>query len=130
MPIYEGPTIDEAISKGLHALGMPKEEVDIEILADAKKGFLGMGKKDAKVSIEPTKNDISEEPVESVGVPVKKVVEEENTPLSDSEELSETTNQLVDLDAEEAIKELALYLTDITKGMGVPALVKIQHESN
>lgn len=130
MPIYEGPTIDEAISKGLHALGMPKEEVDIEILADAKKGFLGMGKKDAKVSIEPTKNDISEEPVESVEVPVKKVVEEENTTSSDSEELSETTNQLVDLDAEEAIKELALYLTDITKGMGVPALVKIQHESN
>lgn len=39
MPIYEGPTIDEAISKGLHALGMPKEEVDIEILADAKKDF-------------------------------------------------------------------------------------------
>lgn len=45
MPVYEGPTIDEAISKGLHALGLKKEAVDIEILADAKKGFLGMGKK-------------------------------------------------------------------------------------
>lgn len=45
MPVYEGPSIDEAISKGLHALGLKKEAVDIEILSDAKKGFLGMGKK-------------------------------------------------------------------------------------
>ena len=42
MPVYEGPSIDEAISKGLHALGLKKEAVDIEILSDAKKGFLGM----------------------------------------------------------------------------------------
>lgn len=45
MPVYEGPTIDDAISKGLQALGVKKEAVDIEILTDAKKGFLGMGKK-------------------------------------------------------------------------------------
>ena len=37
MPVYEGPSIDEAISKGLHALGLKKEAVDIEILSDAKK---------------------------------------------------------------------------------------------
>lgn len=37
MPVYEGPTIDDAISKGLQALGVKKEAVDIEILTDAKK---------------------------------------------------------------------------------------------
>jgi spoIIIJ-associated protein len=45
MPVYEGPSIDEAISKGLHALGLKKEAVDIEILSDAKKRVSRNGKK-------------------------------------------------------------------------------------
>ena len=109
MPVYEGPTIDDAISKGLQALGVKKEAVDIEILTDAKKGFLGMGKKDARVSIEPIN---VEEPVIAAETN-KKSTEEEQT-----------------FAEEEAIKELALYLTNITNDMGVPALVKIQHEAN
>lgn len=135
MPVYEGPTIDEAISKGLHTLGLKKEAVDIEILMDAKKGFLGMGKKAARVSIEPI---IAEE----ISAPVKELKEElseelsievkADQPIIESENsvTTEPTNQLVELAEEEAIKELALYLTNITNEMGVPAMVKIQHEAH
>lgn len=133
MPIYEGPTIDEAISKGLNALGLPKEAVDIEILADAKKGFLGMGKKDAQVSIEAIKEDKSsakmEETEKTIEEPAIEAKAEGKKPLP-TEKVSESVSQLVDLDEEDAIRELALYLTNITNEMGVPALVKIQHESN
>lgn len=121
MPVYEGPTIDEAIAQGLQALGLKKEEVEIEILTDAKKGFLGMGKKDARVSIEPT---VAEEITEAVVDTVDELVEE---PVSKP---TEAASQLVELDEDAAVKELALYLTNITNEMGVPALVKIQHEAN
>ncbi|MGM0174959.1 RNA-binding cell elongation regulator Jag/EloR [Enterococcus sp. DIV0800] len=128
MPVYEGPTIDEAIAQGLQALGLKKEEVEIEILTDAKKGFLGMGKKDARVSIEPT---VAEEITEAVVDTVDELVEEpvEVAPESASKP-TEAASQLVELDEDAAVKELALYLTNITNEMGVPALVKIQHEAN
>lgn len=128
MPVYEGPTIDEAISKGLQALGLKKEAVDIEILADAKKGFLGMGKKDARVSIEAIK---VEEPVVTPDVTTK---EQNSSSEAETEEMvlkeASSTNQLNELDEEEATKELAIYLTNVTNEMGVPALVKIQHEAS
>lgn len=132
MPVYEGPTIDEAISKGLQALGLKKEAVDIEILTDAKKGFLGMGKKDARVSIEP----IKVEEAEAAPEPAKEPIEERSTEpkpeakVQEVPENVETVSQLVELDEAEAVKELALYLTNITNDMGVPALVKIQHEAS
>lgn len=126
MPVYEGPTIDEAISKGLQALGVKKEAVDIEVLTDAKKGFLGMGKKDARVSIEPIK---VEEPVNTPEPVEEPTIEASAEPVAEAQKEAETMPELVDLDEGEAIKELALYLTNITNEMGVPAMVKIQHEA-
>ena len=55
MPIYEGNTIEEATQKGLQALGLTKEDVTIDVLDEGKKGFLGLGKKLAQISMEPTK---------------------------------------------------------------------------
>ena len=51
MPIYEGNTIEEATQKGLQALGLTKEDVTIDVLDEGKKGFLGLGKKLAKISM-------------------------------------------------------------------------------
>ncbi|MFC4772447.1 RNA-binding cell elongation regulator Jag/EloR [Enterococcus hermanniensis] len=128
MPIYEGPTIDEAISQGLHALGLKKEAVTIDILTDAKKGFLGMGKKDARVSIDPI---AIEEPIVTSELTEETPVEPEPlAEVSETTDSAESTDLLVDLDGDTAVKELALYLTNVTNEMGVPALVKIRHESN
>lgn len=99
-----------------------------------QKRFLGNGKKDARVSIEPIN---VEEPVIAAETN-KKSTEEEQTfaeekteeKIQQAVESSSSDIQLIDLDEEEAIKELALYLTNITNDMGVPALVKIQHEAN
>jgi len=51
MPIYKAATVDEAIQNGLNQLGLTKDQVELEILDEGKKGFLGMGRKDAQVSI-------------------------------------------------------------------------------
>lgn len=139
MPVYEGPTIDEAIKKGLRALALKKDEVKIEILNEGKKGFLGVGKKNARVSIEPTvAEDISEaveetvadvvaEPAEvvTVEVPVEKAAPPAETVAPAADRIATADHETTELTDEAAIKELALYLMKITQEMGVPALVKI-----
>lgn len=134
MPIYEGPTVDDAIFQGLKALGLSKDSVEIEVLAEGKKGFLGMGKKNAQVSIEPS---VSEEISEAVEEVVEAVVEADQAVQSEAPAVAveissekQQASELSELEDEEALKELALYLTNITKEMGVPALVKIKREDH
>ena len=47
-----GRTVDEAVSEAMSALGeSSKEAVDVEIVEEAKKGFLGIGGQDARVKV-------------------------------------------------------------------------------
>ena len=46
-----GKTEDEAIAKALAQLGLDRDEVSVEILERAKKGFLGIGAAQAKVRV-------------------------------------------------------------------------------
>ena len=64
MPIYEAATIDEAVQLGLADLGLAKDQVEIEILEEGKKGFLGMGRKNARLSIQPSISEKVSETVE------------------------------------------------------------------
>ncbi len=50
--IAQAATQEEAISKGLNALGISKDEARITIEEPGKKGFLGIGQKDAVVIVE------------------------------------------------------------------------------
>ena len=45
------PSIDEAVSKGLIDLGLPLEAVEVEILDEGSKGFLGLGGRHARVRL-------------------------------------------------------------------------------
>ena len=133
MPIYEAATIDEAIQLGLNDLGLDKEKVEIEILDEGKKGFLGIGRKNARLKIEPsiseTVSEAIEETVEEVlEEPLEKTIEETETIEVFTEDQPEVeTSELGD---EAALTELAVYLTDITKQLDAPALVKMTREAN
>ncbi|GGC95801.1 RNA-binding cell elongation regulator Jag/EloR [Enterococcus wangshanyuanii] len=136
MPVYEGNTIEEATTKGLHALNLTKEEVEINVISDAKKGFLGFGKKLAQVSIEPT---VSEQIAEAVEEVVEEIIvtDEEVKVEEAAEELlatkasdSSEPKLLENLEDEEAITELALYLTDISKELNAPAMVRLERNES
>lgn len=137
MPIYEGSTAAEAIQKGLAALNITKDEAVIEVLEEAKKGFLGMGKKNARVSIEPS---VTEEISEAVTETVEEVIEEAQpvaqVTVTETLETPETVAEpsiqqvLSELDDEAALTQLALYLTNITKELNAPALVKMERQEN
>ncbi|WPD50783.1 RNA-binding cell elongation regulator Jag/EloR [Lactococcus lactis] len=53
MPIFTGETVEDAIERGLNRLNVKRENVHIHIEQKEKKGFLGFGKKRARVNIEP-----------------------------------------------------------------------------
>ncbi|EOL50938.1 RNA-binding cell elongation regulator Jag/EloR [Enterococcus caccae] len=133
MPVYEGNTIEEATTKGLLALNLSKEEVEINVIAEAKKGFLGLGKKLAQVSIEPT---VSEQIAEAVAETVEDIIvtDEEVKTETAVEELLTTKSEsseskvLENLADEEAITELAMYLTNISKELNAPALVRLERK--
>lgn len=134
MPIYEAATIDEAIQLGLNDLGLDKEQVEIEILDEGKKGFLGIGRKNARLKIEPsiseTVSEAIEETVEEVlEEPLEKPIEETETIEVFTEDQPEEV-ETSELGDEAALTELAVYLTDITKQLDAPALVKMTREAN
>ena len=134
MPVYEGNTVEEAITIGLKELNLTKENAEISVLVDAKKGFLGFGKQQAQVSIEPT---VAEQITEAVEETVEEVI------IEDREEKLETALEAIDkentssftadkvlenLSDEEAVKELAVYLTTISKELNAPAMVRVARE--
>lgn len=132
MPIYEGATVQEAIQKGLSALSIAKDEAVIDVVEEAKKGFLGMGKKNARVSVEPSVAEEISEAVEEVvadvtaedqAIPVVELeLEEVTAPEEDSRQV------LSELEDEAALTQLALYLTNISNELKAPALVKMKRE--
>lgn len=120
MPVYEGTTIDAAIQHGLKLLGVTKEQVTIKILDQGKKGFLGIGKKEAQVSLELKE-------VEQQTTEISQTIVEEEKPANEVSPVTRTQT-LESLDNEEALKQLAIYLVEITNQMDAPATVTMSHE--
>lgn len=129
MPVYEGQTVEEAIGAGLKALGLTKSQVSVDVLDEGKKGFLGLGKKVARVSLEPipTSEVTTEEELEEVIQEdiAEDVVEVEPEPVAVT---PTTAPNSEDLDDEDALTALALYLTNITNELNAPAMVKMSRE--
>ncbi len=55
------PSVEEAIEKGLNELGLTKDDIDVEILDEGKKGLLGLGIRQARVALK-LKTSLSESP--------------------------------------------------------------------
>src|SRR4249920_2931560 len=51
--VFVGKTLDEAVRKGLEALGLRRAEVMITMLEEGSGGFLGLGARPFKVRIVP-----------------------------------------------------------------------------
>lgn len=47
-----GPTVDEAIQRGLAELGLERDRVKVEVIEEGRRGILGIGTRDATVRLE------------------------------------------------------------------------------
>lgn len=93
-----GKTVDDAITAALVELGLPSDQVEIEIITEGSKGVLGIfGTKEAKIRAtakvasveEQLFNEIktavkAEKPAAKVAEPVKETVKKENKPAKDT----------------------------------------------
>ena len=60
--IFEGRTLDDAVRKGLEALGRSRAEVMITIIEEGSGGFLGLGARPYKVRVMPRPGGAMREP--------------------------------------------------------------------
>lgn len=112
-----GTTVEEAIEAALQKLNVSRDKVDVEILHQGRKGFFGIGSKEAEVKI--------------TVIHVTKPIENEEKQLEIIEEKSEVT-EIEPLLATEAVQkdgiaETAQYLKEIAVEMRIDDL-QITHE--
>jgi spoIIIJ-associated protein len=90
------PSAEEAISRGLEQLGLPKEAVNIEILDNGSRGLLGIGGRQSRVRL--SLKATAESPVEDKKKPGKKAKEiGENDALAKETVAKEpTSNKVID----------------------------------
>ncbi|ANU26903.1 RNA-binding cell elongation regulator Jag/EloR [Planococcus versutus] len=116
-----GLTVENAISEALEKLQVTREEVNITIIQEEKKGFFGFGAKKAEVEVSIiekqllSEQDVTpEQAVETIETPVILLKEEKE------EEIPAIPN-------EKAIEETKKYIQSIAKGMKIEDLT-ITHE--
>ncbi|MGY3766788.1 RNA-binding cell elongation regulator Jag/EloR [Vagococcus vulneris] len=144
MPRFTGDTAEQAIESGLKALKVQRSDALISIISEGKKGFLGIGKKLAEVSIEvvePTLTAVTEqEKTTEADLLNEKTEIKLEIPISSTEAASD--NQKIDQDVEEkqvvelkgvknltdeqAIAELRLFLASVAKEIGAPTQVEVE----
>ena len=59
-----GKSVDEAVAAALAELNVTADEAVVEVLEEAKKGFFGFGRKDARVRVS-VKPAVEEKPAEA-----------------------------------------------------------------
>lgn len=106
-------TVEQAISKGLIKLNISREEANIVIKDEGKKGIFGFGQKDAMIEISK-KNDS----VENI---IEKVVEDDSQPTQKIETVIRQHNPLYD--------DVCQYLVDVSKEYGADVVVNVKETS-
>lgn len=117
-------TIDEAIELGLAQLGLTREQVDVEIIKEGKRGVFGIGSEDAQIRLTP-RSQTQPEKVQPAVTPASPVatstpaapVEPTPKPVQPAQPEPES-GQVAE------VGELAVgFLTQLLKLMGIQATV-------
>ena len=123
-------SVEKAIQKGLRQLGLPQDQVFVEVISEGKKGLFGFGQKNAEVELTPVATMVSEEAVEEV---VEPVVEEATVETVETVEVPEEDFDEDDFKDEEAVDQLEEaarvtkeYLEGIAKTYGAEATVTVE----
>lgn len=133
-------SVEKAIQKGLRQLGLPQDQVLVEVISEGKKGLFGFGQKNAEVELTPVATMVSEEAVEEVVEPVVETVEEATVETVETVEVPEEDfedddfeEEEGDADYEETVDQLEEaarvtkeYLEGIAKTYGAEATVTVE----
>jgi spoIIIJ-associated protein len=94
---FEATSVDAAIAKGLQQLRLAREDVEVQVIQEAKKGFLGLGAKDAIVAIHYAEREVSEIDATTDDLYSFSDLSQENTPaVAPSEDLEDQPSENTD----------------------------------
>src|SRR5690606_34814274 len=122
-------TVESAIAAALQDLGVTRDEVTIEVIEQGRKGFLGIGAKEAEVKVTVIEQEPiieEEEPAAPAAEPAPMMEEEEPTQISAISTIDEEEAPAYVTD-EEAIEQTKQYISDVAREMGITDL-SISHE--
>lgn len=138
-----GATTHEAISLALQKLGKTREQVDVEVLQEGKKGFLGFGSRTAEVRVIVKEEQVVQVDVEKHADTTKDIVAAATVVEDIDNESSQVSEQPIDIEAvqknvleekeedssEDPIEVAKAYLTSIATQMDIQDLkIKITRE--
>ena len=99
------PSVEEAIAQGAQELGLPEEDLDVEVLDEGSKGFLGLGTRQVRVRLTVRLDEPPEE-----------------TPQKEAPQYEEPS----EIDDEEAVRIAHETVEELLQRMGITASVDTQ----
>ena len=115
--IFTGKNVEAAIEAGLAALGLRRDQVEVEVIHPGSRGLLGIGAQDARVRLIPIQQKQAPEPQEQAPEPVEESPPEE---IAAPEEEPIATPA----EAEEILAEAGELLQGLLDRMGIRAKVR------
>lgn len=132
--VYTGETVEDALQKGLNDLNVEENDININVLEEGSKGFLGFMKKEAEVkltiinpelkqlnSIEEIQNrhlEVQKETNVETKPEVKEVVEDE-IEIDETPAYDETDVKHPSFTFEEAVESTANYIQSVITEMDI-----------
>lgn len=117
-----GVTVEEAVANALKKLELTREQVEIEVLQQPKKGFLGIGSRDAHVLVKERSTNTKEQSEVATEVSIQEKVTEVSVENSMIHSEDIVTNVAVKNDDTIAINAVTEYIQEIVLQMGIDDL--------
>jgi spoIIIJ-associated protein len=120
-----GKTVDEAIEQGLAQLKLTREQVDIEIISEGRRGVFGLGAEEARVRLTPRQSQpIKTSAPPADAPPTRPQQMEAQQPAAEKATVSKKVNVTSTATAideqEQDVETIAVaYLTDLLRLMGI-----------
>jgi len=134
---FYASTIEEAVQNAAIELGLPSEDVSYRVLDEGNTGFLGIGARDARITVEasPENAAVTEsEPLETFTaesdvVDVPEPEPSENAAAADSSTLSEVYGESSESEQvpapDEFLEEVRVLVSSVLDAMGFEARVEV-----
>lgn len=126
----QGLTVEEAITRALSKLQVEREQVEIEIVQQPKKGFFGFGAKPAEVIV-TVKEINEEEPADAPQVVIQEeMLISEEVDTESEPVVNDLENKVLEEEKKVSLDQLATeYLTKLAKGLKIEDLqVEVQED--
>lgn len=125
MPTFEGSTIQAAIQKGLTHLNLERDAVNVEVVSEGRKGFLGIGRKPAIVSLTALPVTPPKTAVKPQAKP-SKVAAAVTAPTAPQPQQMTPAHKR---DDEQALQAVKAYLSAMAAAIDAPAQLKLERAS-